>query len=179
MIQNFLLAEVIEIDEKNHVRVKFIEFDDIECKDFIPVMMPAIGEANEATIAPLEAADLVVVAFFDKQMQNPFVLGKIYTSSEFITGKKIRFFEHEIEFLEDKIIIKHKDDTKTTLENGSITFNSVTPFGDITFGNLGLFQFLAGLVCVGNLGLPAPIDPALVTLITNAIAASTEIKLGT
>lgn len=178
-MQNFLLAQVTEINDKNWVKVKFVDYNNITCKEFIPIMLSPIGEAKEGISGPLAVDDLVVVAFFDDKYQNPFVLGKIHTSSEFIANKKIRFHEHEMEFTADNITITHKDGTVITVESDKVKFTSPTAFGDITFGGLGLFQFLAALTCVGNLGLPAPVDPTQITQITNAIANSSEVIIGT
>ena len=160
-MQNFLLGTVTEVNtENNHAKVKLLEYDNVITPDFIPVMLPPIGNNDEGQSSPLGIDDLVVIAFFDKEMQNAFVLGKIYSSNEFISDKKIRFFQHEIEFKEDQITIIHKGSgTKIIMKENEIIIESDTvKLGDgATEAVIKGDSFQAGYnshVHLGNLGYP-------------------------
>lgn len=157
-MQNFLLAQVTAINTtNNYVKVKFLEYDNVTTKDYIPVMVPAIGEADEGINGYLKIDDLVIIAHFDIERQNPFVLGKIQSSTEFFANKKIRFYEHEIEFEEDSVTITHKEGTKVLIEDNKISFINSDSLTSIKYNDLDLIDWLKTLLgppstIVGNLG---------------------------
>lgn len=186
-MQNLLLAQVTEVNSDNNwVKVKFVDYDNITCKEFIPIMHSPIGESKEGISSPMAIDDLVVVAFFDEEKQNPLVLGKIYTSSEFISGKKIRFYEHEIEFTDDEVTITHKDSaSKITMASNEVTVETSSTLtveaNQIKLGSGALvekvikgttFQILYNAhVHVGNLGYPTlqPSTPSPPTDLSNKV----------
>jgi len=65
-----------------------------------------------------------------------------------------------------------------TQMGGSFTFMNPVPFGDIVFGGLPLFSFLAGSTYVGNLGLPTVMSDSHISAISTAIGASSIVKIG-
>ena len=197
-MQNFLLAQVTAINTSNHwVKVKFLEYDNKVTKDYIPIMYPPTGESKEGNSGPLAIDDLVVIAFFDKECQNPFVMGKIRSSAEYISGKKIRFHEHEVEFTADEVTITHKEGdqikiengtitaeqkngSKIVLENNKITLQNSTSLTSIKYNDLDLVAWLQTLLgppstILGNLGYPVTETVQIAELVA-AIGKASSVK---
>ena len=174
-------ALVTETDGKGRAKVKILE-SGWEPDVFLMCATTVYGEGKEGFHGKLAEGDLVIVSFFDYPInERPFIEYKMQSSEDRIEvtdERKFMFHEHEFIFEGDKVTIKLKNGTDLVIKDGVIEASSPVPFGDITFGGLGLFQFLATIVCVGNLGQPAPLDPTLLTQISDAILNSTTIKFG-
>ena len=161
----YFLAKVTEAGGDGRIKVQFLN-DSLSHDDWLSCNQTVYGETSEGLHTKMAVNDWVVISFLDyPEQQKPFVLGKLQTTGDRIT-------------VSDDTVIKYNDIT-VKFENNKITFeNANAPFQEIVFGGLQLFNFLAGLQCVGNLGLPAPVQPAQITQITNAIANSKKITFG-
>jgi len=160
------LASVEEVNSDGRVKVKFV-IDEQSHDEWLLCNHTMYGDGSDGLHSKLGVGDYVIVGFIDieETTNKPFVLGKLQTNGDSLE-------------VSENTIIKYNG-IKVIFENNKITFESLNaPFSDIDFGGLQLFQFLSGLQCVGNLGLPAPLQPAQITQITNAIANSKKITFG-
>lgn len=162
----YRLAKVTQVNDDGRVKVTFTD-DPVQHDVWLSCNTTMYGETNEGLHSKMAIDDWVIVSFLDypESTQKPFVLGKIKTTGDSLNvtnDTKIKY---------NDIIVK--------FENNKVTFENLNaPFQDITFGGLKLFEFLAGIQTVGNLGLPCPLFPSQITQIVNAIAASKKIVIG-
>jgi hypothetical protein len=162
----FEIATVTSVNEEtNQVTVNFQDYETENDSPEIPVIVPPVGAGTEGDSSPLGIGDKVLVGFLDVERQNPFVFGKIRNSNNFISGKKIVYKEHEIEFTDDSVVITEKNGTKLTLTDGELSLeHNLAGFTQINLGSLvELVNWLNSHVHVGNLGYPtAPATPPIV-----------------